>query len=125
MIILTHEDTYSEDREKIIDDIEKGISTTRHPGIFSSSWKEPERPIGSTKKILSPFGLQNDEKSLQHDDNYYRIPDRRDAIKKALEIAKPGDVVIITGVGHQKSLNIGGKEVPWSDQKVVRELLKA
>lgn len=51
------------------------------------------------------------------------IADRREAIKKALEIAKPGDVVILTGVGHQKSLNIGGKEVPWSDQKVVKELL--
>ncbi len=122
VIILTHEDTYSEDREKIIDDIEKGIPP-RHPGIFSSSWREPERPIGSTKKILSPFGLQNDVRSLQHDDNYYRISDRKEAIKKALEMAKPGDVVIITGVGHQKSLNIGGKEVPWSDQKTVKELL--
>ena len=35
----------------------------------SSSWREPERPIGSIKrKILSPFGLQNDVSiSLQHD----------------------------------------------------------
>ena len=50
--------------------------------------------------------------------------DRHEAIKKALSLAKPGDVVIITGVGHQKSLNMGGIEVPWSDQDTVRELMK-
>ena len=50
--------------------------------------------------------------------------DRHEAIKKALSLAKPGDVVIISGVGHQKSLNLGGKEVPWSDQETIKELMK-
>ena len=52
------------------------------------------------------------------------VLDRREAIKKALGLAKPGDVVILTGVGHQKSLNLGGKEVPWSDQETIKELMK-
>jgi UDP-N-acetylmuramoyl-L-alanyl-D-glutamate--2,6-diaminopimelate ligase len=50
--------------------------------------------------------------------------DRKEAIKKALQLAKPGDVVIITGVGHQRSLNIGGREVSWSDQETVKDLIK-
>lgn len=57
-------------------------------------------------------------------ENYQKIFDRKEAITSAIKISGPGDVIIITGVGHQKSLNIGGKEIPWSDQKVVEEVLK-
>lgn len=49
--------------------------------------------------------------------------DRRLAIKTALEHAKKGDVILITGLGHQKDRNMGGKLVPWSDEKVVEELI--
>lgn len=55
--------------------------------------------------------------------DHLEILDRREAIKKALEIAKPGDVVLLTGVGHQRSMNIGGKEVPWNEPRIVKELL--
>lgn len=53
----------------------------------------------------------------------YRLPRRDKAISQALSIAKPGDLVIITGKGHEKSLCRGTKEYPWSDQKEVRKLL--
>lgn len=50
------------------------------------------------------------------------IPDRREAIKKAVELAKKGDTLGIFGKGHEKSMNLDGKsEIPWSDQKIVRE----
>lgn len=52
------------------------------------------------------------------------IPDRREAIKKALDMAQPEDVVLLTGIGHQRSMNIGGQEVPWNEPKIVREVLK-
>lgn len=51
------------------------------------------------------------------------IPDRRDAIKKALDVAKKGDMVVITGMGHEKFRVIEGKKIPWNDSDVVRELL--
>lgn len=51
--------------------------------------------------------------------------DRRLAIKTALEQAKKGDVILITGLGHQKDRNVGGKLVPWSDQKVVKQLINS
>ena len=53
-----------------------------------------------------------------------RITDRKAAIKTALQVAKTGDVIIITGKGHEKSMCFGEKEYPWSDQEVVRELLR-
>lgn len=53
----------------------------------------------------------------------YREPNRRDALKRALSQAKPGDTVIITGKGHERSLCRGKKEYPWSDQAEVKKIL--
>lgn len=50
--------------------------------------------------------------------------DRKVAIASALKKAKKGDVVIIAGIGHQTSRNMGGKKVPWSDIEVTQKLLK-
>jgi UDP-N-acetylmuramyl tripeptide synthase len=98
VIILTTEDTYNERSETILEQIRKGI-----------------------KNYAMSAGRQ--ELRIKRETTF-EIPDRREAIRKALEIAKSGDVIIITGVGHQKSLNIGGREVPWSDQRVVGEEIK-
>lgn len=51
------------------------------------------------------------------------IADRHEAIKKALSVAKKGDIVAITGMGHEKFRIINGKRLPWNDADVVRELL--
>jgi UDP-N-acetylmuramoyl-L-alanyl-D-glutamate--2,6-diaminopimelate ligase len=54
----------------------------------------------------------------------YSEPDRKKAIKLALDIAKNGDLVGIFGKGHEKSMNLDGiHETPWSDQKIVREYI--
>lgn len=51
-----------------------------------------------------------------------KILDRRKAIREALKIAKPKDVVIITGKGCEPSMWItGSKSIPWDDRGVVRE----
>jgi len=50
------------------------------------------------------------------------VPDRREAIEKALAIAKKGDTVLITGMGHEQFRIIDGERVPWNDADVVREL---
>lgn len=52
------------------------------------------------------------------------IADRREAIKKALSVAKKGDMVLITGMGHEKFRIINGKKLPWNDADVVRELVE-
>ncbi len=52
-----------------------------------------------------------------------RIPDRMEAIRYALAQAAPGDVVIITGKGHERSMCFGATEYPWSDQEAVKQVL--
>lgn len=52
------------------------------------------------------------------------ILDRKAAIKRALKIAQPGDVIALTGMGSETSMNVaGGKTIPWSDYQVVQDLI--
>jgi len=53
----------------------------------------------------------------------FDIADRRAGIAKALALAKPGDLVLVTGKGAEQSMEIGGKSIPWDDRMVVREEL--
>ena len=53
------------------------------------------------------------------------IMDRREAIKKALQLAQTGDVVIITGKGAEPwIMGPKGTKIKWDDREVVREELK-
>jgi len=56
--------------------------------------------------------------------NLYRIPDRKEAIFKALDIAKEGDIVLIAGKGHEEYQEIGGNRIPFSDKECVKEYFK-
>ncbi len=55
---------------------------------------------------------------------FQRDPDRRRAIRTALETARPGDTVVILGKGHERSIVMGGAKYPWSDVAVVRDVLE-
>lgn len=52
-------------------------------------------------------------------------PDRRAAIRRAIELARPGDVVILAGKGHEPYQEIRGVEHPFDDRVVAREALRA
>ena len=49
--------------------------------------------------------------------------DRRDAILQAVEMADPGDVVLVAGKGHEKYQEIGGRTFTFDDVEVAREAL--
>jgi UDP-N-acetylmuramoyl-L-alanyl-D-glutamate--2,6-diaminopimelate ligase len=51
------------------------------------------------------------------------INERGDAIARAIEIARPGDVVLIAGKGHERSMCFGTTEYPWSDQEAAARAL--
>ena len=51
--------------------------------------------------------------------DFLRIPDRTAAIVAAVELARPGDVVIACGKGHEQSMCFGEVEHPWRDQTVL------
>lgn len=54
---------------------------------------------------------------------YEIISNREQAINKAIKMAKKGDVIVLTGKSHEKSLCRGKKEYHWDEHEVVRKAL--
>ena len=48
-----------------------------------------------------------------------------EAIAAALRLARPGDIVLVAGKGHETGQEVGGVVHPFDDREVVRELLAA
>jgi UDP-N-acetylmuramoyl-L-alanyl-D-glutamate--2,6-diaminopimelate ligase len=57
-------------------------------------------------------------------ENYFVIENRRDAIAKAIDMAKKDDLVLITGKGHESVMAVKGGFVPFSDRQIAAELLE-
>lgn len=92
-IILTNEDPYDENPQQVIDQIADGIDKI------------------SVNQRLSQSQLA-----------VHKIIDRREAINKALSLAKAGDTVIITGKGCEPSICLAhGQRIPWDDRQTTRE----
>ena len=51
------------------------------------------------------------------------VGDRRAAIRTALEAARPGDIVLVAGKGHEAGQEVGDVVHPFDDRDVVREEL--
>ncbi len=56
-------------------------------------------------------------------ENVWRIQDRGQAIRRALDLAQAGDVVMICGKGHEQSMCFGEVEYPWDDRIATRAAL--
>lgn len=51
------------------------------------------------------------------------VPDRREAIREALARARPGDVVVLAGKGHERTLERGDDALPWNEAEEARAAL--
>jgi UDP-N-acetylmuramoyl-L-alanyl-D-glutamate--2,6-diaminopimelate ligase len=58
-------------------------------------------------------------------DNYCVIPERKEAIKKSLSLAKPGDIVLLAGKGHEDYQILKDKTIHFDDREVVRGCLQS
>jgi UDP-N-acetylmuramoyl-L-alanyl-D-glutamate--2,6-diaminopimelate ligase len=52
-------------------------------------------------------------------------PDRLEALKMAVTLAQPNDILLVAGKGHEKYQEIGGQRFDFDDLKIVKELLNA
>ena len=55
---------------------------------------------------------------------FERVPDRGAALARAVELARPGDVVIACGKGHEQSMCFGETEYPWDDRLALAAALE-
>jgi UDP-N-acetylmuramoyl-L-alanyl-D-glutamate--2,6-diaminopimelate ligase len=52
------------------------------------------------------------------------IVDRREAIRTACHLAKPGDIILVAGKGHEKYQEIKGTKYPFDDKAILNEMFK-
>jgi UDP-N-acetylmuramoyl-L-alanyl-D-glutamate--2,6-diaminopimelate ligase len=90
VIVMTSDNPRSEEPQRIIDEIQRGIT--------------PDTRKDATQQLLT-------------------IVDRRTAILKAIEVARPGDLILIAGKGHETYQVIGDKTLPFDDVAVARDAL--
>ena len=82
--------------------------------LVTSDNPRSEEPLAIIQDILQGTGID-----VEID------PDRRSAIRRAVSLAEPGDVVVIAGKGHEQGQEIGPEKLPFDDREVVREALRA
>ncbi len=98
VVVLTSDNPRSEDPERIIADIEAGLAAVMER-------IEPAQAAAGRR-------------------GYLIEPDRREAIRTAIEVAADGDVVLVAGKGHEDYQEVRGERRPFDDRAVVRELLE-
>lgn len=77
--------------------------------------KEPNEDIRA--EIFSGIKLGGGEAKTTE------IADRKEAIKEAIKQAKKGDMILVTGLGHETYRLVNGERIKWSDQDVIRKIL--
>jgi len=80
--------------------------------------------IEDVNEIISQIAAGCEKAGRREGVDYWRIPDRREAIDFAVRMARPGDLVLAAGKGHERSLAVGTQELPWDERAVVEEALK-
>jgi UDP-N-acetylmuramoyl-L-alanyl-D-glutamate--2,6-diaminopimelate ligase len=63
-------------------------------------------------------------KGAQEETDFIRVPDRGEAIMRACQMAKAGDIVLVCGKGHEQSMCFGTIEHPWDDRDALRAALR-
>ena len=87
--------------------------------VFTNEDPRSEDPAAIVREI----GRHAEGAGRQRGRDFIEIEDRGEAIAQALSRAKPGDVVVICGKGHEQSIVYGTHARPWDDREVTRAAL--
>ena len=85
--------------------------------IITTDNPRTEDPWEIVKQIEEGFATRNGNR-------HQVIDDRREAIERALDIARPGDAVVIAGKGHETYQEFADTVVPFSDRQVVEDYFR-
>jgi UDP-N-acetylmuramoyl-L-alanyl-D-glutamate--2,6-diaminopimelate ligase len=90
------------------------VSELADVAIVTSDNPRSEDPLAIVDEILAGMG---GEPIVE--------PDRTRAIERGVELAGPGDVLVIAGKGHERGQEIAGVVTPFDDAEVAGEALRA
>ncbi len=100
VVVVTSDNPRTEDPLRIIEEIKRGV-----PGAWDSAFVKaaPDQREGRQT---------------------FTIVDRKEAIQFAIKQARPGDLVLLAGKGHEKTQLIGTRELPFDEVAIAREALE-
>lgn len=113
--IITAEDPRTEDLDAICREIADGIQD-----IFSGASVEelPQKSTGGRGTIHAG------QDALPASHRFAIVPDRAEAIRFGVQMARAGDVVSSFGKGHERSMCFGETEYPWNEQESMLSALR-
>jgi len=85
--------------------------------ILTSDNPRSEDPDKIIEEMMEGVGGEHFKKTLS-------IVDRAQAIKTAISMAEPGDIILIAGKGHEKYQEIRGVKHDFDDMLITKELIK-
>lgn len=99
-----------------------GKNVAKHADYVIIATEDPyeEDPAIINKAVMKGV-LHN--KNFKENKNCWQFTDRHEAIKKALELAKANDIVILCGKGGEKFMCIGDKKIQWDEEQEVRTII--
>ena len=101
------------DRDKTKRPVMGGMAAKRADvAIFTSDNPRTEDP----EQILREM-----EAGVEVGDRYLKITDRHEAIKTAVMLAEPRDIILLAGKGHEDCQIVGTEKLPFNDKAVVKE----
>ncbi|MBS3919927.1 MAG: UDP-N-acetylmuramoyl-L-alanyl-D-glutamate--2,6-diaminopimelate ligase [Deltaproteobacteria bacterium] len=101
LVVLTSDNPRTEDPLSIIEEVEKGFQA-----LSLEEWHQNKMEAWRSKK------------------GYLKVPDRREAIRMAIALARPEDIVLIAGKGHEDYQIVGKKKFPFDDRVEARKALE-
>ncbi len=98
-------------------------ASARHADLTVLTAEDPRTE--SLGAILAAMASGCRSEGSLEGETFFCVPDRMRAIHFALTQARPGDVVLVCGKGHEQSMCFGETEFPWDDRQAARRALLA
>jgi UDP-N-acetylmuramoyl-L-alanyl-D-glutamate--2,6-diaminopimelate ligase len=133
---------HTEDALKNVINTARELSDKRIIVVFGCGGQrdKTKRPkMGNVVSELADYAIITNDNPRQEDpqeiiedikkgirkNNYCVIPERKEAIRKSLLLAKTGDIVLVAGKGHEDYQILKDKKIHFDDREIISECLKS
>ena len=98
-----------------------GRAAARFSDFFIITTDDPlgEDPVDIAREV------QSGAEGKAPGQDYEIVIDRRAAIRRAIELARPGDTVLLAGKGHERSMRMAAGSEPWDERAVAEEAIRS
>ncbi|TPW14999.1 MAG: UDP-N-acetylmuramoyl-L-alanyl-D-glutamate--2,6-diaminopimelate ligase, partial [bacterium] len=90
--------------------------------VITSDNPRSEDPVRIMDEVV--VGVREGSAQTKRPVEWMAVPDRREAIERALGLAHPGDTVVVAGKGHEEYQIIGDQTIPFNDRQVAGDWIQ-